>query len=82
MTKHTYVMLTLTDATVSFSQSVYSVNESSGLVTLEVLLSSQASFEITVGVLWFQGNATSESANINIDNCIYVSIDRWHGLRF
>ena len=75
-------MLTLTDATISFSQSVYSVNESSGLVTIEVLLSSQASFEITAGVLLFQSNATGESININIDNCIYVSIDRGHGSQF
>ena len=75
-------MLTLTDANISFSQSVYSVNESSGLVTLELLLDSEVSFEITADVIWFQGNATSESTNINIDNCIYVSIDRWHGLRF
>ena len=62
-------MLTLTDVTVFFSQSEYSVNESSGLVTLELLLSSQVSFEVTAGVLWFHGNATSESTNINIDNC-------------
>ena len=75
-------MLTLTDAIIFFSKSEYSVNESSGLVTLEILLSSQALFEITAGVLWFQGNATSESINIDIDNCIYVSIDRGHGSRF
>ena len=79
MIKHTYVILTLTDVTISFSQLVYSVNESSGLVTLELLLNSEASFEITAGVLLFHGNATSESTNINIDNCIYVSIDRGLG---
>ena len=73
-------MLTLTDVTVFFSQSVYGINESSGLVTLELLLNSEASFKITAGVLWFWSNATSESTNINIDNCIYVSIDRGHGL--
>ena len=75
-------MLTLTDATISFSQPVYSVNESSGLITLELLLSSQVSFEVAANVSWFQGNATSESTNINIDNCIYVSIDRGHRSQF